>query len=372
MNFPLHDHQEGGGTVWGEVANHPVARHYGDSAAEYRAVREGVGIGHRADLAPIRFWGRDPVRMLQGLITNDLAGAPLEKGVYAAMLTPKGRTLADLRAFRSEGAEGSEAMLLLPREALNGVQEHLKRFVPPIFARWAEASPEWGIVGTYGPRARTLLKQILDVELRGLAEDGLVACEWRGGRVRVIRTLYAGGEDGYDVVASAALLPELWDALLAGEITPPPRPVGFGALETLRIEAGRPRYGMDITEDTIATEAFESTGLLPRAISFTKGCYTGQEVIVRIAHRGHVNRHLRGLLLGDAPAPSFRTPLLHPDSGKEIGWTTSAAFSPQLGQTIALGYLRREVGPGDAVRLGAVGGLAATIAELPFHSPNLR
>ena len=103
-------------------------------------------------------------------------------------------------------------------------------------------------------------------------------------------------------------------------------------------------------------------GLLPRAISFTKGCYTGQEVIVRIAHRGHVNRHLRGLLLGDAPAPSFRTPLLHPDTGKEIGWTTSAAFSPQLGQTIALGYLRREVGPGDAVRLGAADGPSATVA----------
>ncbi len=121
-----------------------------------------------------------------------------------------------------------------------------------------------------------------------------------------------------------------------------------------------------MTGETIPTEAYESTGMMPRAISFTKGCYTGQEVIIRIAHRGHVNRHLRGLLLGDAPAPAARTPLFHPDTGKEIGWTASAAFSPRMGQSVALGYVRREVAPGGTVRVGSAEGAEATVSGLPF------
>jgi folate-binding protein YgfZ len=144
--------------------------------------------------------------------------------------------------------------------------------------------------------------------------------------------------------------------------------VGFGALETLRIEEGRPRYGRELTEETIPTEAFESTGLMSRAISFHKGCYTGQEVIVRIAHRGHVNRNLRGLLLGEAPAPAASAPLFHPETGKEIGWVTSSAHSPRAGQTVALAFVRRELGPGDRVRVGAADGAEATVSSLPFGS----
>jgi folate-binding protein YgfZ len=121
-----------------------------------------------------------------------------------------------------------------------------------------------------------------------------------------------------------------------------------------------------MSEATIPTEAWEATGLMSRGISFTKGCYTGQETIVRIAHRGHVNRHLRGLLLGDAAVPGYRTPLLHIENGKEIGWTTSATESPLAGQTIALCYLRREIGPGDRVKTGDAG--EATVSALPFQA----
>src|SRR4051794_32121624 len=147
------------------------------------------------------------------------------------------------------------------------------------------------------------------------------------------------------------------------------RPAGLGAIETLRIEAGRPRFGADLTEDVIPTEAFEESGLMERAISFTKGCYTGQEVIIRIAHRGHVNKHLRGLLLGDAPAPAPGTRLVNAETGKDAGWLTSVAHSPMLGQAVALGYVRREVEPGAAVRLGATDGAAATVVRLPFERP---
>jgi folate-binding protein YgfZ len=357
MSTPLRQAQDEVGAVWGEIGGHPVVRHYGDSRAEYQVVRTAAGVADRLDKARIRLWGKDPVRMVQGLITNDLAGAPPERGVYAALLTPKGRTLAELRAFR----RGSEVLLDLPREAMGGTTEHLRKFVPPMFARWADVSDETSCLGIYGPRALETLRGALG-EIPALGEDGRHDATWEHQPLLVVGTRDAGGEDGYDLFAAVSVLPGLWDALLAAGA----KPVGFDALEVLRIEIGRPRYGAELTEETIPTEAWESTGLMSRGISFTKGCYTGQEVIIRIAHRGHVNRHLRGLLLGDAPAPIERTPLLHPDTARQVGWTTSAVFSPLLQQTVALGYVRREVTPGSLVQ---VGNANAMVVELPFARP---
>lgn len=351
---------EEAGAAFGEVAGREVARHFGDGAGEYGAVRESAGIADRADRARFRLWGKDPARMVHGLITNDLLKAQPGQGIYAAMLTPKGRMVADLRVFRR--ADG-EVLVDVAREALEGTREHFRKMVPPMFARWAEATDDVVQLGVYGPRARQVLTAVLGAEVPALAEDAFVEPEFRGAALLVAGTREAGLEEGFDVFVPAAAAPELWTALRdAGA-----RPAGFGALETLRMEAGRPRYGIDLTEETIPTEAYESAGLMTRAISFNKGCYTGQEVIVRIAHRGHVNRHLRGLRLGDAPAPAPRTPLIHPETGKDVGWATSAAFSPLLGETIALGYVRREVQPGMQVRVGAADGVAADVVDLPFE-----
>jgi folate-binding protein YgfZ len=347
------------GAVFAEVAGREVARHFGDGAAEYRAVRESAGVAERADRARFRLWGKDPARMVHGLITNDLLKADAGRGVYAAMLTPKGRMVADLRVFRR--ADG-EVLVEVAREALDGVREHFRKMVPPMFARWADVTEDVAGLGVYGPRSRELLSAAIGAEVPALEEDAFAEPELGGAALLVAGTREAGGEAGYDVFVPADRAAALWTALVdAGA-----RPVGFGALETLRIEAGRPRYGTDLTEETIPTEAYESIGMMERAISFTKGCYTGQEVIVRIAHRGHVNRHLRGLRLGDAPVPAPRTPLIHPETGKEIGWATSAAFSPRLGETVALGYLRRELQPGMRVRVGAADGPEAEVAALPF------
>ncbi|WP_420126506.1 aminomethyltransferase family protein [Longimicrobium sp.] len=350
---------EQAGAAFGEVAGHQVARHYGDGAAEYGAVRASAGVAERADRARFRLWGKDPARMMHGLITNELLKAEPGRGVYAAMLTARGRMIADVRVFRR--ADG-EVLVSVAREALEGTREHLKKMVPPLFARWADATDEVAELGVYGPRARELLSAALGAEIPALAEDAFVEPDFGGARVLVAATREAGGEEGFDVFLPAESAAELWTALHAAGA----RPVGFGVLETLRIEAGRPRYGRELTEETIPTEAYESSGLMQRAISFHKGCYTGQEVIVRIAHRGHVNRHLRGLLLGDAPAPATRAPLVNPDTGKEVGWTASAAFSPLLGQTVAMGYVRREIGPGGEVRIGAADGPAARVVSLPF------
>ncbi|HEX6748446.1 MAG TPA: glycine cleavage T C-terminal barrel domain-containing protein [Longimicrobium sp.] len=359
---PVRDRQDAAGAAWAEVAGRRVARHYGDSAGEYRAVREAAGLAERGDRARFRLWGKDPVKMIHGLVTNDLLKAAPGQGVYAAMLTPKGRTIAELRIFRRDLPAGVEVLVEMPVEAREGVREHFRRMIPPMFAKWADVTDDLAELGVYGPHAREIVAQVLGIEPPS-AEDAHAEAEFGGAPVTVAATRYVGLEDGYDLFVAAEAAGALWDALAAAGA----RPVGFGAIETLRIEAGRPRFGADLTEDVIPTEAFEESGLMERAISFSKGCYTGQEVIVRIAHRGHVNKHLRGLLLGDAPAPSPGTRLVSVDTGKDVGWLTSVAHSPMLGQAVALGYVRREVEPGAAVRLGTADGAPATVVRLPFE-----
>src|SRR5690606_16123053 len=149
---------------------------------------------------------------------------------------------------------------------------------------------------------------------------------------------------GFDVIVRSDVAERVWERLTEAGA----RPAGHATLDVLRIEAGSPRWGAELDETTIPLEA----GLRERAISETKGCYTGQEVIIRILHRGHVNWLLRGILLGDAAAPARDTPLLDPGAGRKVGRITSAAWSPKHSQTIALGYVRREVEPGTELHLG--------------------
>lgn len=361
MSGALRDRLMGSGAVYGTVGGTEVVRHYGDPGAEYRAVREAAGFAQRSDRARIRMWGRDPRRMLNGLITNDLALLAPDRAVYAAMLTPKGRVISDLRAFPlDEGELGVD----LPLDALPAVSAHLTKYVPPLFARW-EAVETASVVGVYGPRSPELLEGVIGV-VADPEEDRLTRGMIDGAGVLAIGTRYAGGETGFDLLVDATSLPTLWDALVRVGADLTARPVGFDVLETLRIEAGEPRFGSEISEEVLPAEVFAPTRM-ERAVSFSKGCYTGQEVVVRIAHRGHVNRHLRGLLLGDAPAPTDRIALLNPEGGKEVGWTTSGTVSPLVRQTIALGFVRREIAPGQEVVLGEPSGPRAQVVELPFR-----
>jgi tRNA-modifying protein YgfZ len=347
-----------------EVGGAMVARHFGDPATEYAAVRNTAGVAARSDLAPIRVWGRDPVRMMHGLVTNDITAVTPARGAYAAMLTPKGRTIAEMRVFRRSDPEAG-LLLIVPREALAGAAAHLKKFVPPMFARWEDASAHTAILGVYGPRAAEVLSAVFGAHPLPEAEDATSEVELAAGSVLIAATANAH-EPGFDLVLPASLADPVREQLLQAARQLGGGAVGFGALETLRVEAGRPRYGAELTEEVIPTEAFEAIGWIPRAISFTKGCYTGQEVIVRIAHRGHVNRHLRGLVLPDGPTPARGTPIFNPVTGKQGGWVTTAVVSPRLGVPIALAYVRREIEPGGTVRVGSAEGEEARVVNLPF------
>jgi folate-binding protein YgfZ len=317
-----------------------------EAEPSYLAARTEAVVMERTDRAFVRVYGRDPVKMVQGLITNDLTAASESRTVYAGLLTPKGKLLAELRAYR----RGDDVLLETDRSALDNLLTHFRKYVPPLFARFEVADP-FTLLGVYGPRSTDLVAPLVDGPLPD-QEDGMrTAAE-----LAVIRTSYAGGV-GYDLLINGDAAPTRNRLIDAGA-----QFADLTTLEVLRIEAGSPRWGAELDENVIPLEA----GLRERMISESKGCYTGQEIIIRILHRGHVNRLLRGLLLGEQPPPG-PAELFDPATGKSVGRVTSACHSPRLGQTIALGYARRELALPARVHLGAVDGPAVTVVALPFE-----
>jgi tRNA-modifying protein YgfZ len=328
------------GARWADEHGVRVVRNYGDPAGEYEAARNDVAVVERTDRSILRAHGRDPVKMVQGLITNDIANAPETRAVYAAVLTPKGKMVADLRVLR----RGAELLIDVAAGARDGLVAHLKKFVPPLFARFEPADDAWRSMTVCGPHARERVAQAVNASLESVQQEGdVVTATYDGGDVIIIATSQLD-VPAFDILCAASAYDALWQHLVdAGA-----RPAGHATLQVLRVEAGRPQWGRELDENTIPLEA----NLRTRAISETKGCYTGQEVIVRILHRGHVNWILRRLLMGDVPAPAQGAPLFRPGETKQVGRVTSAVWSPKYGQTIGLGYVRREVAPGEQLQLG--------------------
>jgi tRNA-modifying protein YgfZ len=290
----------------------------------------------------LRITGRDPVKMLHGLATADIEAVTAERGRYTVFLTPKGRMVADARIFR-RGADPAELLLDTAPDALPGLVAHLKKYVPPLFARAEDVSGAWAVVGVYGAGSDALVGAQPE-----LPEEAVIEIEGGFG----VRTLITG-EPGWDLFVERRRRDAAVESLLAagGRAGDPE------SLEALRVAAGRPRWGRELTEDVIPLEA----GLLDRAISRTKGCYTGQEVIVRILHRGHVNRHLRRLEFA-AAAPAPGTALFEEGNERARGVVTSAVEN-DVG-ALGLGYVRREVEPPAELRVGSPDGPAVLVEAI--------
>ena len=307
--------------------------------AQYRQLREECGLLERSERSELLVSGADAAEYLQGQLTNDTEALEPGDGLYAALLDRKGHMQSDMRVLRP-GA-GPDLWLDLETSALPAVLKHLTMYSIGRDVAVADASEERALLSLIGPRS---------VELAGTAALPEDACEETS--VAGVEVVAAGTREGIDLFCAATEAERLRAALLeAGAVAVSPT-----AAEILRIESGVPRYGAEMGGETMPAEA----GIVERAVSFTKGCYIGQETVARLHYKGKPNRHLRGLRLSGPAEPG--APLLLGE--KEVGKLGSAAVSPALG-SIGLAIVRREAEPGTELAVGE-DGVTAEVVALPF------
>src|SRR5947209_6132253 len=308
-------------------------------ASDYRAITEACGLLDRSPRGKLALTGSEAKSFLQGQVSNDVEGLSTGEGCYAAFLTPKGKMLGDLRILDT----GDELLLDTERSALQELFNMIRRFKIGYDVELHKRTLERGLVSLIGPQAAAVATLR---ELAEASEHAHVTVEVGDVPVRAIRT-----DVGLDLLCEAAHTAALRERLVhLGAIE-----VAEAAAECLRVEHGRPRYGLDLDDTVIPQEA----ALNERAVSFTKGCYVGQETVARLYYRGKPNRHLRGLRLS-APA-STGDPIQFGE--RAVGRLGSIAQSPRYGW-IALALVRREAPVGASVVVGD--GAAATVVELPF------
>jgi tRNA-modifying protein YgfZ len=314
-------------------------------ASEYAALRSGALVVDRSDRVRIRFGGPRASEILTGLVTNDVLSLHPGHGQYAAALTPKGKIAADVRIFADDDGLLTDTS---PRASQNW-RDIVTKYVNPRVAPYRDVTAETRDIGIFGPKARHIVADATHadpVALGVLQPYAHITAEIAGGRMLIVRVAEIEAE-GYEILAPAAAERTLRDKLLSlGAIA--------GSAQTwnvARVEAGRPEWGIDMNDSTIPQEAnFDSLG----AISYTKGCYTGQETVARVHFRGHVNRYLRRVHFVSASIPPTSAELVD-DSGEVVGDVRSVAMSPRHGG-VAIAMVRREVVPGATLHARWDGG----------------
>jgi folate-binding protein YgfZ len=306
---------------------------------QYRALREEAGFIDRSRRGKLTVGGSDAADYLQGQLTNDIEALGVGEGCYAALLDRKGHLQADMRVLR---LNNGEIWLDIEPEPTPAVLRHLRTYSVGREVEIEDVSEGWAITSLIGPRAA----EIAGFEGVG-PEHAQRYRDWEGVEVLAVAT-----DLGLDLLTRADQADGLRELLRAAGAAE----VNGEAVEILRIESGRPRFGIEISGELMPAEA----GIVERAVDFEKGCYIGQEPVARLHHRGKPNRHLRGLRLS-AQAGAGEALVL---GEKRVGVIGSACISPALGP-IALAVVRREAEPGDTVRVGD-GETSAELVELPF------
>jgi folate-binding protein YgfZ len=306
---------------------------------QYRVLREGAGVVDRSERGKLLVWGADALEFLQGQLTNDLEALAAGEGCYAALLDRKGHMQADMRVLRFDE---DRTWLDLERAATDAVVRHLSLYRVGQDVEISERTADRAILSVIGPGTAAA------IGAEGLrAEHAHRELEVGGVGCRAAAT-----DLGVDLICAAADA----GAVMAALVDAGAERVSEAAAEIVRVESGRPRFGREMTSATIPQEA----GIDERAVSFTKGCYIGQETVARLHYRGKPNRRLRGLRL-DGPAADG-DPITF--DGRDVGRIGTAVVSPAQGP-IALAVIRREAEPGSRVAVGE-SGVGAEVASLPF------
>jgi folate-binding protein YgfZ len=353
---PFREKGKAAGAAFAEYFGVEVPEHFGDPAQEYWAVRKGVGLVDMSFRGKIRVTGSDRLRWLNGQTTNDVKQLQAGEGKLAAVLNVKGHILSDLALYGL-----AESVLIdLNRDRAQVVRDVFDRYIIADDVVAENASDRYAQIMLAGVEARRFLGGVAGAALADLPTWHQAEAQLGSVNARIIATRWLG-MPGFDVVVPVDDAGRVWDALMSSEHGP--RPVGMAALNVLRIEAGWAWYGVDFDEANLLMES-----LTPNHVSFTKGCYIGQEVVIRIEHQGHVNKRLSGLLISGEDVLATGASILSGE--RKVGHVTSATFSPRLNRVIALGYVRRECwDPGSKLRIDyGEQSLEAEVTPLPFIS----
>jgi folate-binding protein YgfZ len=356
----LHEFHAALGARFAEVNGMEVVEDYGDWLAEHGALRHAAGVLDLSFRSRLVLTGADRVRLLNGQVTNNVKDLPVSEGCYAALVTNKGRMQSDLNI----NILPDEILLDFEPGLAGAISDRFNRFIIADDVQVIDAAPHYGLLSVQGPQAWTVVEGLrLNLPMpekpfsSRTVKDGTLGEIYCMNQPRV-------GSIGFDLFAPTASLAALADKLIAAATQSGGRACGWRALETARMEAGIPRFGAEMDETNLAPEA----GIEARAVSYSKGCYIGQEVIARIRTYGQVAKALRGLRFHghEGALPQKRDKMFFGE--KEAGYVCSATRSPVLNASIGFGYVRREhnqIGTELAIRTNA-GDMKATIVELPF------
>ena len=363
-SLALHEFHHTLNARFGEANGAEIVSSYGDAAAEHAALRESAGVIDLGFRSRICLMGADRARYLHGQVTNDVKRLRAGEGCYTALVTAKGKMESDLNIYALQ-----DELLLDFEPGLTGkISQRLEKYIVADDVQIVDVASLYGLLSVQGPKAEEVLRAVgIFPEVPTKPFGSIKISEAMLGEIYLIAQSRVG-LGGFDLFVPTDSLGAVADKLIAAAKAVTGRACGWEALEMARIEAGIPRYGLDMDETNIPLEC----GIEARAVSYNKGCYIGQEVINRIHSIGHVNKELRGLRLTDdlKTLPVKGDKLFH--DGKEVGYVTSAIKSPTLNVNIALGYVRREVNAiGTELVLRNANETSVTVSSLPF-TPNTK
>ncbi|HKP46332.1 MAG TPA: aminomethyltransferase family protein [Pyrinomonadaceae bacterium] len=338
-----------------------VPRSYNDIAVEYQAVRgEGAGLIDLSARGRVLVTGSEAVQFLNGLVTNDLKTLAENSWMPAAFPNAQGRLIAAVR-IANLPLEGKPAFLIDTDPVAHAkVRQMLERFTFAGDFHLRDLTNETALLSLQGKTAEKILGSVIERNNVPAEAQALTQFRWKhsdvDSRMSVMHASHTGA-DGFDLFVENHAATKLWLAMVEAGA----QPLGYETLETLRIEAGIPRYGVDMDETNIVTETN-----LDDAVSYTKGCYIGQEIIARIKYRGHVAKKLAGLVLDQKGTP-IAGAIVKSTDDKDIGKITSTTRSPALDRTIALAYLKYDwLKPGTRVKVTGDQEFEGEVIELPF------
>ena len=361
IKTPLFEIQQARGAIFEPSDGKAIARSYGNPSAEHWAVRKKAGLIDQSHHGKLRLQGKDRTEFLHGMVTNDIKKLTPGNGLYAVFTTDKAKMLADARIYCLPDA----LWIDLEPEVTEKIYKHLDKYTLASDVSIENLTETQGLLSVYGPSSSEILAQIVPSASLPLKEHSTVSLLLDGAPILVARNEITG-ELGYDLYLPTDKLASTWNRLMQVGSPHGLQPVGLDALDSLRIEAGIARYGIDMDESNFPMEA----GLEKKAISYTKGCYIGQETIARADAQGQMNKRLMGLELSGESIPKKGQPILaqpaSPETAeKAVGTVTSGVKSPTLGKVIAMGYLHRDfIKPGTQV---LIDGAPAVVIPLPFY-----